>query len=114
MLKIDISNILDEFIIYWVTNIFWMITNEKKVFKLWKWQILNINGLEEDIVRWVSKSNQQEYFFQIIETKETKNTKKSVIINEISEEDFNKKLSEKEKKWVIKRVLEKTWLLKKK
>ena len=108
MLKIDISNILDEFIIYWVTNIFWMITNEKKVFKLWKWQILNINWLEKDIVCSVSKSSQQEYFFKIIQNKNN-----TVILEEISEEDFNKKLSEKNKKWVIKRVLEKTWLLKK-
>ena len=81
---------------------------KKKVFKLWKWQILNINWLEKDIVCSVSKSSQQEYFFKIIQNKNN-----TVILEEISEEDFNKKLSEKNKKWVIKRVLEKTWLLKK-
>ena len=114
MLNIDITNILDEFIIYNVSNIFWQLSCEKKVFKLWKWQILNINGLEENIVRWVSKSNQQEYFFKIIETKEPKKTKKTIIINEISEEEFNEKMLEKKKKGIIKKVLEKTWLLKKK
>lgn len=109
MLKIDITDILDEFIIYWVSNILWEIVNEYKVFKLWKWQILNINWLEKDIVRNVAKSKQQEYFFKII----TRWFSHKVLIEEISEEKFNKIIKDKEKKWVIKTVLEKTWLLKK-